>query len=627
MNAFYSWFESFTADFVGLVWGTPLAMTLLGMGILFTAMTVGIQFKALRHGLDVVRGKFDDPNDEGNITHFQALCTALSATIGLGNISGVAVAVAAGGAGAVFWMWVVGFLGMATKFMTCSLATMYREQDPSGTYRGGPMYYIEIGLGKHWKPLAILFATLGMLASLGAGNMYQSNQVADITANFFHEIQGGISPEARTGVRYAAGGVLFVLAFIVIIGGIKRIGNVASKVVPTMCVVYILGALYVIVVNIDQVPALIASIFTDAFTGEAAQGAFFGVVVKEVFNGGVKRACFSNEAGLGSAPMAHAAAKTDEPIREGVVAALGPFIDTIVICTMTALVVLITSSHLRPSIAEIVETETIQKEVEDPSDSEKRVMADFVEVRIEAIGDPDAPDRTREARKYFSEGERLFVCLPAEERNEYLKSTEKEVRELRNQKVQFKVEEVRGDADADAYPQIIAHIPIPTDPDLRAKFEKETLPILQPGNEVYLDVEGISLTAYAFDQVLPGFGLWFLPIAAFFFAFSTIVSWSFYGETCTQYLFGPRAVIPFKLAFVCMILVGAAITKLEPVLNFSDAMLGLMLVPNLIGTVLLAPRVARASRDYFRRLNSGEFDEEVRRIAEAKAELKDKKRG
>lgn len=618
MQAFIEWLGA-DDGFVSIVWSEPLAYTLLGMGLIFTLWTLGIQVKALRHGFSVVRGKYDDPDDAGNISHFQALCTALSATIGLGNISGVATAVALGGAGAVFWMWVVGFLGMATKFMTCSLATMYREQDSTGTYRGGPMYYIEIGLGKKWKPLAILFAVLGMLASLGAGNMFQSNQVAEISAKFVQSVSPG-SFETST-IRMAAGAILFVLSFIVIIGGIKRIGAVASKIVPTMCLVYVLGALFVIITHLSDVPALLMSIFNDAFSTTAAEGAFFGVVTKEVINLGVKRACFSNEAGLGSAPIAHAAAKTDEPIREGVVAALGPFIDTIVICTMTALVVLITNSHQRDYIANVVEVGIISK----ADDDDNGKIKDYVELKIEAIGDPDNPDRTLEAEEHFHQGTALFVTLDLEQRRDLSQSESKPEQKLSRARQSFEVVKVLREKDKDSYPQIIGHVEIPADAEKREEFDREIRPVLSSGSEVYLDVSGISLTAYAFDQVIGGFGTWFLPIAAFFFAFSTIVSWSFYGETCTQYLFGDRMILPFKLTFVAMILVGAAITKLSPVLNFSDSMLGLMLVPNLIGTFLLAPKVITATRDYFARLKSGEFDLEAERIAAKKAALKSKK--
>ncbi|MCH8965874.1 MAG: alanine:cation symporter family protein, partial [Planctomycetes bacterium] len=359
------------ADFSNFVWSTPTALLLGGAGLLFTVMTLGIQFKSLTHGFAVIRGKYDNPEDEGNISHFQALCAALSATIGLGNISGVAVAVATGGPGAVFWMWVVGFLGMATKFTTCSLATMYRKKDKFGEYRGGPMYYIEMGLGENAKTpamktfaktLAVVFAILGASASVGAGNMFQANQVAQIFVNLFQNtIEGGIKDNTKFAIQMTVGVVLCVCAALVMLGGIKRIGNVASKLVPSMCIVYVLGSLYIIVTNITEVPGVFALIFESAFSKSAATGAFFGVAVRTAVIQGVRRACFSNEAGLGSAPIAHATAKTNEPIREGVVASVGPFIDTIVICTMTALVIIITGALTRASVGSIVATATVME--------------------------------------------------------------------------------------------------------------------------------------------------------------------------------------------------------------------------------------------------------------------------
>ncbi len=571
-------FPEFAQKFTDLVWSEYLAYTLGSIGLIFTFLTLGIQWRALTHGFDVVRGKFDNPEDEGNISHFQALCTALSATIGLGNISGVAIAIAAGGPGAVFYMWIVGFLGMATKFMTCSLATMFREQDKDGTYRGGPMYYIEIGLGKSWKPLAILFAVLGALASLGAGNMYQANQVADIVTGLVQELNAtGLSDGEEKTVALTVGGILFVLAGLVIIGGIQRIGNVASKVVPTMVVIYCAGALYVILVNITEVPAMLGAILSEAWSGSAAEGAFYGIIVREVFVLGVKRACFSNEAGLGSAPIAHATAKTNEPIREGVVAAMGPFIDTIVVCTMTALVILITQSHTRTEVGTVAQVERNDNAV-----------------TVEIQPNPDHA---------FDIGENLVLLPTPETRDKWRKSDPGFKPILKGEVTNL---------GASERPRAVFELKVPEGRKL-----EDLDALLEPRSPIYEEREGIGLTAYAFDRVIPNFGTYFLPIAAFFFAFSTIVSWSFYGETCTRYLFGHRAVLPFKLLYVCGILVGVSFS-LKPVLNFSDAMLGLMLIPNLIGTFLLAPRVMRATRDYFGRLSSGAFDEEVRRAAEAK---------
>jgi AGCS family alanine or glycine:cation symporter len=573
--------------FSGFVWSTPTAILLTGTGLLFTFMTFGIQFKALTHGFAVVRGKYDNPEDSGNISHFQALCAALSATIGLGNISGVAVAIATGGPGAVFWMWVVGFLGMATKFTTCSLATMYRRQDRYGEFRGGPMYYIEMGLGGEGansamrqlaKGLAVLFAILGMCASVGAGNMFQANQVAQITVGFFKRtVDGGVSSGGQFWIQMAVGAILCVLAAAVMLGGIKRIGSVASKLIPTMCVVYVSGAAYVILANAEQIPQLFASIFDSAFSATAGSGAFYGIAIRTAMIQGVRRACFSNEAGLGSAPIAHATAKTNEPIREGVVAAVGPFIDTIVICTMTALVILITGTLTRGPVGAIASI--------GPVTTVKNSTTFDVQF---TVSDSEVAQS----------GESFFVHRPPESADGIAGH------------VQFTSSTLEG--------QLLTASLTYDDTEQGSEDRAADRALLAAGTDVFLFREGVQMTAYAFDQEISGFGTYFMPIAAFFFAFSTIISWGFYGETCTCYLFGERAIKPFKFVFVSMILVGTASMSLGPVLDWSDAMLGLMLVPNLIGTLLLSPIVMRATRDYFRRLSAGEFEEEARRAAEAK---------
>ena len=447
--------EDFLGELAGMVWGLPLVFLLVGMGIFFTFSLGFVQFRAFKHALAVVAGKFDDPDDPGEISHFQALSTALSATVGLGNIAGVAVAIKLGGPGATFWMILVGVLGMATKFSECSLALMFRRVDERGVVRGGPMYYIEMGLGKSWKPLAMFFAFAVVCGSFGAANMFQTNQVASILESNF-----GVN-------KLATGLVLAVLTGIVIIGGIKRIGQVTSKLVPIMGGLYVLGALVVIFSNMSEVPSLFALIMKSAFSGTAAVGGFAGVVVAEVMKQGVRRACFSNEAGLGSAPIAHAAACTNEPVREGVVAILGPFIDTVLICTMTALVILLSGAW-------------------------------------------------------------------------------------------------QGDAT------------------------------------------GVVLTAQAFDSAIPGFGAYFVPIAVALFAYSTLLSWSYYGEQAMSYLFGEDSILAYKIVFCALAVVGAVWT-IGPVLAFSDIMLGLMAVPNFIALAFLFPKLKKESISYFKRLDNGEF--------------------
>jgi alanine or glycine:cation symporter, AGCS family len=445
---------------VGHVWGMPLVVVLVGTGLAFSFILGGIQLRGFIHGFHVIRGKYSNPNDPGEITHFQALCTALAATVGLGNIAGVAVAIHVGGPGATFWMIVTGIVGMATKYAECSLAVMYRRVDEKGVVHGGPMHYIELGLGKAYRPLAIFFAVAIIVSSFGAANMFQTNQVASIFQASFDV------PPLLTGL------VLAVLAGIVLIGGIKRIARVTSRLVPVMGLIYVGGAILVIMLNIGVVPGIVYQIVHDAFTGTAAAGGFAGAVVREVLVTGVRRACFSNEAGLGSAAIAHSAAATKEPIREGVVALWEPFIDTVVICTMTALVILISGAW------------------------------------------------TAEAKG---------------------------------------------------------------------------------------DILGVTLTALAFDSVLPGFGTYFVPVAVFLFAYSTLLSWSYYGERAVDYLVGEKGILAYKLLFCTLAVVGA-VWGFGAVLNFSDLMLGLLVVPNLIAVWLLLPKLRAATQSYFKRLKAGEFE-------------------
>lgn len=441
---------------VGYVWGIPLVVVLVGTGLLISIILRGIQFRGFVHGFHVIRGKYSHKSDPGEITHFQALCTALAATVGLGNIAGVAVAIHLGGPGATFWMIVVGLVGMATKYAECSLAVMYRRIDEKGVVHGGPMHYIELGLGKSFKPLAIFFAFAVIASSFGAANMFQTNQVASILDTSF-----SIPP-------YVTGLIMAILTAIVLIGGLKRIAQVTSKLVPFMAVIYCAGALIVIFMNLGKVPDIFYMIFHDAFTGTAAVGGFTGVALRQVITNGVRRACFSNEAGLGSAAIAHSAASTKEPIREGVVALWEPFIDTVVICTMTALVILISGAWTE-------------------------------------------------------------------------------------------------------------------------------------------DANGVVLTAMAFNSALPGFGTVFVPIAVFLFAYSTLLSWSYYGERATDYIGKGKGLLLYKALFCVVAFIGS-IWGITPIIAFSDIMLGLMVVPNLIAVWLLMPKLMAATESYFARLKKGEFD-------------------
>lgn len=438
--------EELTGHFVGLVWGLPLVITLCLSGIFFTVYFGFPQIRFFKHSIDIISGKFDKPGDKGEISHFQALCAALSATVGLGNIAGVAIAVSLGGPGAVFWLWVAGFIGMATKFTEVILALNYREVSSSGHVHGGPMFTIKNGLSKRFYPLAWAYAFFVILSSFGAGNMFQSNQMAQILSTSLNV------------PTWISGLIFCILGGTVLIGGIKRIGKVAEKLVPFMVVVYVGGALGIILMNYSNIPDMFFLIFKSAFTGTAAIGGFAGVAFKEVVIMGIRRATFSNEAGMGSAAMAHSAAKST-PAQEGIVALLEPFIDTIVICSITALALISTGAWSQAGIV------------------------------------------------------------------------------------------------------------------------------------------GSEMTAWAFESVYGVWGRGIVTLTVTLFAFSTIISWSYYGEQGVTFIFGEKYITPYRMIFIVFIFLGA-IAQLQLVLNLSDAVYGLLAIPNLIGTFLLLKKAKSLLQEY-----------------------------
>ena len=324
--------NSAISAFASFMWGLPLLILLLGGGIFFSLYSRFVPFKYFGHGLNILLGRYHDPKDPGEITHFQALSSALASTVGLGNISGVAIAIQMGGPGALFWMWVSAVVGMSTKFFSCTLSILYRGKDDEGNIQGGPMYYIENGLGPKFKPLSILFSLAGLV---GCTVMFQSNQLADIIRNEIFIPYGWFSESVMMG-NFVQGVIMAIITAIVIFGGIERIGQVASYMVPIMVVLYLFSGLLVIFNHLSEIPSLFGLIINDAFTGDAVMGGAVGSVIIA----GVRRALFSNEAGLGTSDMAHGAAQTKEPVREGLVAMIEPFIDTIVVCTITAMVIL-----------------------------------------------------------------------------------------------------------------------------------------------------------------------------------------------------------------------------------------------------------------------------------------------
>ena len=450
----YGQIDSFMADMANALWGTPLVILLLGGGVYFSIISKLIPFKYLNHAIDILLGKYDSKNDPGQITHFQALSSALSSTVGMGNIAGVAIAIHTGGPGAIFWMWCTAIIGMTTKFFTCTLSILYRGKDDQGEIQGGVMYYIEQGLGKKYKPLALMFAISGMI---GCTIFFQANQLSQIIREYFYNPSGVFQSNIFLG-DLITGIFVALLVSIVIFGGIKRIAIVASKMVPIMVGIYLFAAIIVLFKNIQDIPGIFLLIISDAFSGDAVAGGAIGTVISI----GVRRGLFSNEAGSGTETMAHGAAKTNEPVREGLVAMLGPLIDTIVVCSITAFVILLSGVY--------------------------------------------------------------------------------------NQ-----------------------------------------------------DLNGVSMTVVAFENELGVLGKILIMIAVITFSLSTMFGYSYYGRKCTSYIFGTTWKTTYNVFYILMIIVASTIS-IDIAINFMDSAFALMVIPTMVGTILLAPRVLIESKKYFERI-------------------------
>ena len=351
----YNIIDSAMANLAGFLWGTPLVMLLLGGGIFFAAYSRLVPMLYFKHGIDILLGKYDSDDDPGQITHFEALSSALAGTVGMGNIAGVAVAIHTGGPGAVFWMWVTAILGMSTKFFTCTLALMYRGKDDQGEIQGGVMYFIEEGLGRSYRPLAIMFSVSGLL---GCIVFFQANQLSQIVRDYLYEPMQLFQGNPTAG-NFVTGILVATLVAVVIFGGIKRIAKVASRMVPTMVGLYIIAAILILAKNITDVPDIFKLIISDAFTGNAVSGGALGSMIII----GVRRGMFSNEAGTGTETMAHGAAKTKEPVREGLVAMLGPLIDTLIVCTITAVIILLSGVYVDDLNGVSMTAEAFKKEL------------------------------------------------------------------------------------------------------------------------------------------------------------------------------------------------------------------------------------------------------------------------
>ena len=545
-----------------VLWHDYVLFTLVGVGVLFTLWSGFGQFRALTHGVAVIGGRYDRKDDPGAINHFQALSAALSATVGLGNIAGVAIAISLGGPGAVFWMWVTGFIGMALKMTEVTQAMLYRNLEDPRNPSGGAMWVVAKGLprfhpklGGVGKAVGAVFCVTLLVSTVTGGNMFQAWNVADITRSYF-----GV-PLLATGV------IMTVLVGLVILGGITRIGAVAGKLVPVMCGLYVLAGIAVIVLRFEAVPETFRMIFHSAFHPAEAQGAFLGGVAGWAFLRGMQRALFSNEAGQGSAPIAHSAARTDEPVREGVVAGLEPFVDTICVCTVTALVILLSGAWNRTAeapwtpgaeprvVAGAPGSWTLERTpLGEPGEAAEWRPGDTLYLIVEGDVDPRrGSGRRRLPGEVVSEDGRLWVRW--------------------------------SDLVSEIEPRIV-------------------------GEGIYADYKGATLTARAFDRVVPGLGFWLVPAVAWLFAISTMISWSYYGEQGTIFLFGHRAVLPYRVAYCLLILAASSpLIRTESELDVISTLgTGLMLWANVPIMLLFGPQAMRAYRGYMRRLKGGEFD-------------------
>lgn len=608
---------SFLEELASLIWAYPVVGLCLLSASYFTLKLRFVQLRGLPHAIALLRGRYDRPEESGEISHFQALSAALSGTVGIGNIAGVAIAIAMGGPGAVLWMWVIAFFGMAAKFAECTLATRYREADPeTGEVRGGPMYYIRDGLGPRWKPMAAFAAGLIALAAFGFTGMFQSNQAAEALDRYYEV------PRWLTGLGLAA------LVGAVIIGGIRRIGRVASRIVPLMFLVYLSGALLICLLEIERLPWVLMTIVSDGFSGEAAAGGSMGAVVIL----GVRRAIFSNEAGIGSAGIAHAAVKTDYPVREGIVASLGPFIDTIVVCSATAAIIML-SGNFGTEMYRPVEGRTLGFEGADASGrlgSGWRVASEGIPVESEVLRSFRDGERALAWDIRAGDGSATLGPLPlsgAGIRFAYYREQGGLSARLLDDaggelgRVELPVSGGRSEKDSPALrPEgcsssgVWRSCALLNDGlDDRSAVWLELTPEGEASRgwidrvEPIARVEGIALTIASFDELLAGFGSGFVSFAGLMFAFSTMVTWSYYGETSARFLGGSRVVLPYKVVFVVLVFVGA-VQKLDLVLNFSDVLIGLLVVPNAIALLMLSGETSRMTTEYFQQLERG-FDE------------------
>ena len=554
--------NDFLATIDGYIGGSSwFVFALLGSGIFFTLYLGFPQIRYFGHAVAVVRGKFDKEGAKGDTSHFQSLATALSGTVGTGNIAGVAFAIHLGGPAALFWMLVTAALGMTTKFVEVTLSHKYREFAEDGTASGGPMYYMKNKLGMKW--MATLFAVAAIISSFGTGNMPQVNSIA-------------ASLKATFGIEeIVTGAVLSVLLGLIILGGIKRIAAVTEKLVPIMALIYVVGALSVIVMNYENIVPSFISIFADVFTGSSAAGGFLGATIAYAFNRGVNRGLFSNEAGQGSAPIAHAAAKAEHPVSEGIVAILEPFIDTIIICSITGLTLL--SSGVWN-----------EKHLNDFSFAELEIMEGGLSEEVD--------------------GDRLFNHF----NNQAWLNSETLVPfqgELAIKAGKIKSEATVLHARSIAEEVVVSSSEGPYSGVLMVQKGRlqETAGLTFTGKSL---VHSAPLTAIAFNKGLFGdYGQYIVAIGLLLFAFSTAISWSYYGGRSVTYLFGVKYVNYYRVLYVIGFFL-AAIIDTTIVWTFAGIAIALMTLPNLLGIFLLRKDMKQSITDYKAYLKS-DFNKEL----------------
>ncbi|MDP4782255.1 MAG: AGCS family amino acid carrier protein [OM182 bacterium] len=528
---------------------------LLSVGIFFTLYLGFPQIRYFKHAIGITTGRFDKDGAKGDTSHFQALATALSGTVGTGNIGGVALALHLGGPAALFWMWVTAFFGMTSKFVEVTLSHKYREQTADGTMAGGPMYYMEKGMNAKW--LAIIFAMATVLSSFGTGSLPQINSIAAGLQSTFD-----IEP-------IVTGAVLSVLLALVIIGGIKRIAAVAAAIVPTMAIIYIVGAFAVILPNLGNIGPSFAAIFSDAFTGSAATGGFLGATFAYVFDRGVNRGLYSNEAGQGSAPIAHASARTDEPADEGMVSILEPFIDTIVICTITGLVILSSGAW------------------------KEKFDNEFQRADMRFVAGAYSEQEPADVAQMFSllNGDDTAASLYSGELviNEGSAVNSQDFTLMASRSFAEEVVFSRGDVPLNG-----------------------TLSVTEGRlDDSDVDVSGMSLihsvplTTVAFTRGYFGeYGQYVVSIGLMLFAFSTAIAWSYYGDRAMTYLLGPKSVLPYRIVYVAGFFY-AAFADTTIIWNLALITIVLMTAPNLFGLLFMHKEMKKTVTDYWEKTEHG----------------------